>query len=101
MSTASASDGKTRASMRVASSGRSTAGTRAATHAAATVSPSVETVVCAATSTPYTRADSLPALEQALAMPNGGIEVVEAVVGRADRRALDGRIRALGGEPAA
>ena len=51
--------------------------------------------LCAATRTPYTRTDSLPALEQALAMPNGGIEVVEAVVGRADRRALDARIRAL------
>jgi len=52
--------------------------------------------LCAATRTPYTRADSLPALEHALAMPNGGIEVVEAVVGRADRRVLDARIRALG-----
>jgi 2-succinyl-5-enolpyruvyl-6-hydroxy-3-cyclohexene-1-carboxylate synthase len=51
--------------------------------------------LCAASRTPYTRVDSLPALEQALAMPNGGIEVVEAVVGRADRRALDARIRAL------
>jgi len=51
--------------------------------------------LCAATRTPYTRAESLPALEQALAMPNGGIEVVEAVVGRTDRRALDERIRAL------
>jgi 2-succinyl-5-enolpyruvyl-6-hydroxy-3-cyclohexene-1-carboxylate synthase len=51
--------------------------------------------LCAATRTPYTRADSLPALEQALAMPNGGIEVVEAVIGRTDRRALDERIRAL------
>ncbi|GAB7005873.1 2-succinyl-5-enolpyruvyl-6-hydroxy-3-cyclohexene-1-carboxylic-acid synthase [Nocardioides sp. AN3] len=51
--------------------------------------------LCAATRTPYTRVDSLPALEQALAMPNGGIEVVEAVVGRADRRALEGRIRGL------
>jgi 2-succinyl-5-enolpyruvyl-6-hydroxy-3-cyclohexene-1-carboxylate synthase len=55
---------------------------------------SVESL-CAATRTPYTQATSLPALEQALAMPNGGIEVVEAVVGRADRRALDERIRGL------
>jgi 2-succinyl-5-enolpyruvyl-6-hydroxy-3-cyclohexene-1-carboxylate synthase len=52
--------------------------------------------LCAAPGRPYTRADSLPALEQALAMPNGGIEVVEAVVGRADRRALNAWIRALG-----
>ncbi|SFC21995.1 2-succinyl-5-enolpyruvyl-6-hydroxy-3-cyclohexene-1-carboxylate synthase [Nocardioides terrae] len=51
--------------------------------------------LCAATRTAYTQATSLPALEQALAMPNGGIEVVEAVVGRTDRRALDERIRAL------
>ena len=51
--------------------------------------------LCAATRTAYTRADSLPALEQALAMPNGGIEVVEAVVSRVDRRALDERIRGL------
>jgi 2-succinyl-5-enolpyruvyl-6-hydroxy-3-cyclohexene-1-carboxylate synthase len=34
-------------------------------------------------------------LDQALASPNGGIEVVEAVVRRDDRRALDARIRAL------
>ena len=51
--------------------------------------------LCAATRTAYTRVDSLPALEQALASPNGGIEVVEAVVGRADRRTLDRRIHAL------
>jgi 2-succinyl-5-enolpyruvyl-6-hydroxy-3-cyclohexene-1-carboxylate synthase len=51
--------------------------------------------LCAATRTAYTRVDSLPALEQALALPNGGIDVVEAVVGRADRRALDTRIREL------
>ena len=37
----------------------------------------------------------LPELEQALASPNGGIEVVEAVVRRDNRRALDARIRAL------
>jgi 2-succinyl-5-enolpyruvyl-6-hydroxy-3-cyclohexene-1-carboxylate synthase len=54
--------------------------------------------LCAATRTAYTRADSLPALEQALATPNGGIEVIEAVVGRADRRVLDERIRALAAE---
>ncbi|MEZ5096186.1 MAG: thiamine pyrophosphate-binding protein [Nocardioides sp.] len=51
--------------------------------------------LCAATRTPHLRVTSLPELEQALATPNGGVEVVEAVVGRADRRALDERIRAL------
>ncbi|UMG93836.1 thiamine pyrophosphate-binding protein [Nocardioides sp. TF02-7] len=40
---------------------------------------------------------SLPELEQALASPNGGLEVVEAVVGRADRRELDAAIRGLAG----
>jgi 2-succinyl-5-enolpyruvyl-6-hydroxy-3-cyclohexene-1-carboxylate synthase len=51
--------------------------------------------LCAATRTPYVRASSVPELEQALASPNGGIEVVEAVCRRDDRRDLDGRIRAL------
>jgi 2-succinyl-5-enolpyruvyl-6-hydroxy-3-cyclohexene-1-carboxylate synthase len=51
--------------------------------------------LCAATRTPHLRVTSRPELEQALASPNGGIEVVEAVVGRADRRALDAAIRAL------
>lgn len=51
--------------------------------------------LCAATRTPHLRVDSLPALEQALAAPNGGIEVVEARVRRDDRRDLDARIRAL------
>jgi 2-succinyl-5-enolpyruvyl-6-hydroxy-3-cyclohexene-1-carboxylate synthase len=51
--------------------------------------------LCAATRTPYLRATGLVELEQALASPNEGIEVVEAVVRRADRRALDARIRAL------
>ena len=51
--------------------------------------------LCAATRTPHLRVTSRPELEQALANPNGGIEVIEAVVGRADRRALDQRIRAL------
>jgi 2-succinyl-5-enolpyruvyl-6-hydroxy-3-cyclohexene-1-carboxylate synthase len=52
--------------------------------------------LCAATRTPHLRVTSLPELEQALAMPNGGIEVVEAVVRRDNRRGLDERIRALG-----
>ncbi|GAA1135493.1 2-succinyl-5-enolpyruvyl-6-hydroxy-3-cyclohexene-1-carboxylate synthase [Nocardioides aquiterrae] len=51
--------------------------------------------LCAATRTPHLRVTSLPELEQALASPNGGIEVVEAVVRRDNRRELDARIRAL------
>ncbi|WP_165372375.1 2-succinyl-5-enolpyruvyl-6-hydroxy-3-cyclohexene-1-carboxylic-acid synthase [Nocardioides iriomotensis] len=52
--------------------------------------------LCAATRTPHWKVDSLPELEHALANPAGGIEVVEAVVQRDDRRALDAAIRALG-----
>jgi 2-succinyl-5-enolpyruvyl-6-hydroxy-3-cyclohexene-1-carboxylate synthase len=51
--------------------------------------------LCAATRTPHLRVESLPQLEQALASPNGGIEVVEARVRRDDRRDLDARVRAL------
>ena len=51
--------------------------------------------LCAATRTPHLRVTSLPELEQALASPNGGVEVVEALVRRDDRRDLDRRIRAL------
>lgn len=51
--------------------------------------------LCAATRTPHLRVTSLPELEQALASPNGGIEVVEAVVRRDNRRELDERIRGL------
>lgn len=51
--------------------------------------------LCAAARVPHLRVTSRPELEQALATPNGGIEVVEAVVGRADRRQLDARIREL------
>jgi 2-succinyl-5-enolpyruvyl-6-hydroxy-3-cyclohexene-1-carboxylate synthase len=51
--------------------------------------------LCAATETPHLQVRSRPELEQALGSPNGGIEVVEAVVRRDDRRALDARIRAL------
>ena len=51
--------------------------------------------LCAATRTPHWRVDNLAELEHALASPNGGVEVVEAVVGRQDRRSLDERIRAL------
>ena len=52
--------------------------------------------LCAATRTPHWRVDDLPELEHALANPAGGIEVVEAVVRRDDRRELDAAIRALG-----
>ena len=51
--------------------------------------------LCAAARVPHLRVDSLPELEQALASPNGGIEVVEARVRRDNRRDLDERIRAL------
>jgi 2-succinyl-5-enolpyruvyl-6-hydroxy-3-cyclohexene-1-carboxylate synthase len=51
--------------------------------------------LCAATRTPHLKVTSRPELEQALASPNGGIEVVEAVCRRDDRRVLDARIRAL------
>jgi 2-succinyl-5-enolpyruvyl-6-hydroxy-3-cyclohexene-1-carboxylate synthase len=51
--------------------------------------------LCAATRTPYLRATGVTELDQALASPNGGLEVVEAVCRRDDRRDLDARIRAL------
>jgi len=51
--------------------------------------------LCAATRTPHWKVDSLAELEHALANPNGGLEVVEAVVRRDNRRDLDARIRAL------
>ncbi len=51
--------------------------------------------LCAATRTPHWRVGSLEELRHALASPAGSIEVVEAVVGRADRRRLDAEIRAL------
>jgi 2-succinyl-5-enolpyruvyl-6-hydroxy-3-cyclohexene-1-carboxylate synthase len=51
--------------------------------------------LCAATRTPHWRVDNLPELEHALASPAGGVEVLEVVVDRRGRRALDERIRAL------
>ncbi len=51
--------------------------------------------LCAAARVAHLRVDSLPGLEQALASPNGGIEVVEASVRRDNRADLDQRIRAL------
>ena len=51
--------------------------------------------LCAATRTPHWRVESLAELEQALASPNGGVEVVEVRVRRDNRRELDERIRRL------
>ena len=51
--------------------------------------------LCAATRTPHWKVESLPELEQAIASPNGGVEVVEVAVRRDNRRDLDARIRAL------
>ena len=51
--------------------------------------------LCQATGTPHWRVDSAAELDHALASPNGGIEVVEAVVDRSRRRELDLAIRAL------
>lgn len=53
---------------------------------------------CAAARVPHLRVASRPELDQALATPNGGIEVIEAAIGRTDRRELDTRIRALASE---
>jgi 2-succinyl-5-enolpyruvyl-6-hydroxy-3-cyclohexene-1-carboxylate synthase len=55
--------------------------------------------LCAATRTPHWRVESLPELQQALASPNGGVEVVEVRVRRDNRRDLDARIRALTPQP--
>lgn len=54
--------------------------------------------LCAATRTPHWRVESLPELEQALASPNGGIEVVEVRCRRDNRRELEARIVALAKE---
>ena len=51
--------------------------------------------LCAAARIPHLQVSSVPELEQALASPNGGIEVVEARVRRDNRADLDQRIRAL------
>jgi 2-succinyl-5-enolpyruvyl-6-hydroxy-3-cyclohexene-1-carboxylate synthase len=55
--------------------------------------------LCAATRTPHWRVDSLAELRHALASPAGGIEVVEAVVRRDNRRDLDAAIRDLAARP--
>ncbi|WP_445258499.1 2-succinyl-5-enolpyruvyl-6-hydroxy-3-cyclohexene-1-carboxylic-acid synthase [Nocardioides aurantiacus] len=51
--------------------------------------------LCAATRTPHWRVEGRAELAHALASPAGGIEVVEARIGRGDRRELDQAIRAL------
>ena len=51
--------------------------------------------LCAASRTPFTRVTSAGELAHALASPNGGIEVIEAVIDRGDRRNLDQRIKVL------
>ena len=51
--------------------------------------------LCQATRTAHWRVDSAAELDHALSAPNGGIEVVEAVVDRSRRRELDLAIRAL------
>jgi 2-succinyl-5-enolpyruvyl-6-hydroxy-3-cyclohexene-1-carboxylate synthase len=51
--------------------------------------------VCTGLRVPHWRVHDRAELEHALANPNGGIEVVEAVVRRDNRRDLDERIRAL------
>lgn len=51
--------------------------------------------VCAGLRVPHWRVDSRSELEHALANPNGGIDVVEAVIRRDNRRELDAAIRGL------
>jgi 2-succinyl-5-enolpyruvyl-6-hydroxy-3-cyclohexene-1-carboxylate synthase len=53
--------------------------------------------VCTGLHVPHWRVRDRAELEHALANPNGGIEVIEAVVRRDNRRALDERIKALAG----
>ncbi len=51
--------------------------------------------LCASTRTPHWRVTERAELEHALAVPAGGIEVVEVMVRRDNRRALDEAIRSL------
>ena len=51
--------------------------------------------LCSALRVPHLRVGSRAELAHVLASPNGGLEVVEAVVRRDNRRELDARIRAL------
>jgi 2-succinyl-5-enolpyruvyl-6-hydroxy-3-cyclohexene-1-carboxylate synthase len=51
--------------------------------------------LCSATRTPHWRVTDRAELEHAIASPNGGIEVIEAVIRRDNRRELDVAIRGL------
>jgi 2-succinyl-5-enolpyruvyl-6-hydroxy-3-cyclohexene-1-carboxylate synthase len=51
--------------------------------------------LCAATRTPHWRVADRSELEHAIASPHGGIDVIEAVIPRHNRRELDAAIRAL------
>ena len=51
--------------------------------------------LCAATRTPHWRVTDRAELRHALASPNGGIEVIEAVIRRDNRRELDEQIKGL------
>ncbi len=51
--------------------------------------------LCAGFGVPHRRVTDRAALRAALAEPSGGVEVVEAVVRRDDRRALDAAVRGL------
>ena len=51
--------------------------------------------LCAATRTPHRRVDNLAQLQHALANPTGGIEVIEALIRRDNRRELDAQVRVL------
>ncbi|WP_182379091.1 2-succinyl-5-enolpyruvyl-6-hydroxy-3-cyclohexene-1-carboxylic-acid synthase [Nocardioides sp. WS12] len=55
--------------------------------------------LCGAARIPHLRVTSRPELEHALASPNGGIEVIEAMISRVGRRDLDLQIRALATTP--
>ncbi|HSV38863.1 MAG TPA: 2-succinyl-5-enolpyruvyl-6-hydroxy-3-cyclohexene-1-carboxylic-acid synthase [Nocardioidaceae bacterium] len=51
--------------------------------------------LCAAHGVPHRRVTTPPEMEEAIASPRGGLEVVEAVVRRDNRRDLDATIRGL------
>ena len=51
--------------------------------------------LCAATRTPHRRVTTVGELEETIASPQGGIEVVEAVVRRDNRRELDAAVSEL------
>ncbi len=56
--------------------------------------------LCAATRTPHWRVTDRAELAHALASPNGGIEVIEAVIRRDNRRELDEALRSMAVGPA-